>query len=64
MVVATRTDDADFADVTVPRDDTRADDTPVADAGDGPFTAGVASVAETVFDVSIERSFDDGLLPL
>jgi MinD-like ATPase involved in chromosome partitioning or flagellar assembly len=63
-VVATRTEDTDFADVAVPTDDTPTGDTPIADAGNGAFTAGVASVVETVFDVTIERSFDDGLLPL
>ena len=63
-VVATRTNDADFADVAVPRNDASADDTPVADTGDDTFTAGVASVVETALGVSVERSFGDGLLSL
>jgi len=63
-VVATRTEDATFADATVPSDATPPSETPVADDGDGAFTAGVAAVAEAACDRAVDRPFDDGFFPL
>jgi septum site-determining protein MinD len=62
--VATCTDAASFADATVPGDATPPGETPVADDGDGAFTAGVAAVAETACDRAVDRTFDDGILSL
>lgn len=61
-VVATRTDGATVADVTVPTDVTPAGETPVADAEGGPFTAGVAAVVEHSFDIAVDQPTNDGLL--
>lgn len=63
-VVATRTEEASFADATVPSDATPPGETPVADEGEGAFTAGVAAAAEAACDRVVDRTFDDGLLPL
>lgn len=63
-VVATRTDEAAFADTAVPEDGTPPGETPVADDGEGAFTAGVAAALDEVCGIEIERTFDDGLLPL
>lgn len=62
--IATRTEEAAFADAAVPSDATPPGETPVADAGTGPFTAGVVAVAEAACDRAVDRAFDDGLLPL
>ncbi|RNJ27307.1 hypothetical protein [Halosegnis longus] len=61
-VVATRTDGASVADVTVPTDATPAGETPVADTEGGPFTAGVAAVVENSFDIAVDQPTNEGLL--
>lgn len=62
--VATRADEAPFADVAVPSDATPPGETPVADDGTGAFTAGVAAAAEAACNRPVDRTFDDGFFPL
>jgi MinD-like ATPase involved in chromosome partitioning or flagellar assembly len=59
-VIATRTDDAAFADAVVPTDRTPAGETLVADEGTGAFTEGVAAAAELAFETEVDRAFDTG----
>lgn len=63
-VVATRTKGSDVADAAVPTDERAPSEIPVAATGDGAFSEAVVAATETVVGVSLDVTFESGLLDL